>query len=204
MCEPFPITTPLTNAVTRFPMKVEKKKARESDCAVNVISFTSPDDDESWVVLVRRPETGLLAGLYEFPTLPVDDSESETLDDASKTLLKTYLSGRGEMVKKTSDAGSLLHVFSHIRMTYHIRNVKLASSASSSDMPELRQVSESEVARLVPGANEDDDDAGSEADEDEKPVKKRKTAGKAKATKPAPNSLPRVRWVRAADVEQEK
>jgi hypothetical protein len=55
MCEPFPDSS---LSVTRFPMKVEKKKAREAACAVNVLSWRDKATGQRWVVLVRRPETG--------------------------------------------------------------------------------------------------------------------------------------------------
>ncbi|KAI0674510.1 DNA glycosylase [Trametes maxima] len=60
-------------SVTAYPMKVEKKKAREELDVVNVIEWrTSPAASTGgrWFLLVRRPEGGLLAGLHEFPTAP--------------------------------------------------------------------------------------------------------------------------------------
>ncbi|KAI0646502.1 DNA glycosylase [Trametes meyenii] len=60
-------------SVTAYPMKAEKKKAREELDVVNVIEWrTSPSasTDGRWFLLVRRPEGGLLAGLHEFPTAP--------------------------------------------------------------------------------------------------------------------------------------
>lgn len=39
-------------------MKVEKKKAREAACAVNVLLWQDKETGQRWVVLVRRPETG--------------------------------------------------------------------------------------------------------------------------------------------------
>jgi A/G-specific adenine glycosylase len=54
MCEPFPDTS---TAVTRYPMKIEKKKAREQSCAVSIIEYRTSQD--RWFLLVRRPEKGL-------------------------------------------------------------------------------------------------------------------------------------------------
>ncbi|KAF8313134.1 DNA glycosylase, partial [Clavulina sp. PMI_390] len=121
LCDPFPDAS---TAVTRFPMKVEKKKAREEDSAVNVITWEG--NDERMVLLVRRPEKGLLAGLYEFPTASIESSDKETLDAAIDNLTDTYLNlndsstGSGCMLSP-SQPGSILHIFSHIRMTYHVR-----------------------------------------------------------------------------------
>ncbi|KAF9510609.1 hypothetical protein BS47DRAFT_55017 [Hydnum rufescens UP504] len=54
MCEPFPDTS---SVVTRYPMKIEKKKAREESCAVSVIKYRTNQD--RWFLLIRRPEKGL-------------------------------------------------------------------------------------------------------------------------------------------------
>ena len=54
LCSPFPDTS---TAVTRYPMKVEKKKAREEFCAVSIIEYKTNQD--RWFLLVRRPEKGL-------------------------------------------------------------------------------------------------------------------------------------------------
>lgn len=44
--------------VTIYPMKVERKKAREELDSVNVIEWRTPDDRERLFLLVRRPEGG--------------------------------------------------------------------------------------------------------------------------------------------------
>ena len=55
--------------VTRYPIKVEKKKAREELDIVCVIEWRSTGGDR-WFLLSKRPETGLLAGLHDFPSRP--------------------------------------------------------------------------------------------------------------------------------------
>ena len=55
ICEP---TVPGEEAgVLRYPMKVEKKKAREETDVVNVIEWASPSAKRHFL-LVRRPDTG--------------------------------------------------------------------------------------------------------------------------------------------------
>ncbi|KAG5643070.1 hypothetical protein DXG03_001598 [Asterophora parasitica] len=64
LCEPPPET-----GVTGYPMKVARKKPREELDIVNVVEWHSAaKPQERWFLMVRRPEGGLLAGLYEFPT----------------------------------------------------------------------------------------------------------------------------------------
>lgn len=43
--------------VMRYPMKCERKKAREETDVVNVVEWESADD-QRYFLLVRRPETG--------------------------------------------------------------------------------------------------------------------------------------------------
>lgn len=52
LCELLPVPT----LVTTFPMKVQRKKAREELDIVNVIEWRSGGN--RWFLLVRRPEGG--------------------------------------------------------------------------------------------------------------------------------------------------
>ncbi|KAG8221332.1 DNA glycosylase [Butyriboletus roseoflavus] len=70
LCEVLPADDPETGLVTIYPMKVERKKAREELDSVNAIEWRPADDRKRFFILVRRPEGGLLAGLHEFPTVP--------------------------------------------------------------------------------------------------------------------------------------
>ncbi|OSD08754.1 DNA glycosylase [Trametes coccinea BRFM310] len=85
LCEPLPVGAP----VTAYPMKAEKKKAREELDIVNVIEWRNHPSGERWFLLVRRPEGGLLAGLHEFPTaanVPVTSSSSAHIQIADSLL----------------------------------------------------------------------------------------------------------------------
>lgn len=56
LCEPLPLPEGAPGLVTAFPMKAERKKAREELDVVNVIEWRH--DGERWFLLVRRPEGG--------------------------------------------------------------------------------------------------------------------------------------------------
>lgn len=71
VCEP--VLPDEDRGVTRYPMKVERKKAREEVDLVNVIEWRSTFGDRHFV-LARRPETG--TKILYFPTLPYFDSLS--------------------------------------------------------------------------------------------------------------------------------
>ncbi|KAI0938582.1 hypothetical protein AcV5_000224 [Taiwanofungus camphoratus] len=149
LCEPLP--TP--GRVTMFPMKVEKKKAREELDIVNVIEWRSQRDNERWFLLVRRPEGGLLAGLHEFPTSPnvPVTSSAAALIEIPHTLLSDLLASPPEpylssaktsedqtdgkssgsdspsalRIEKIKPVGDVIHVFSHIKKTYRVQWVVL-------------------------------------------------------------------------------
>ncbi|KAF8551978.1 DNA glycosylase [Imleria badia] len=78
LCEQLPADDLDTGPVTIYPMKVERKKAREELDSVNVIEWRTADDRDRFFLLVRRPEGGLLAGLHEFPTVPNISGTSAT------------------------------------------------------------------------------------------------------------------------------
>ncbi|KAF7350430.1 J domain-containing protein [Mycena venus] len=150
------ICEPLTDdiAVTAYPMKADKKKAREELDIVNVIEWRSGSDRQ--FLLVRRPERGLLAGLDEFPTSPnvsaslsrarqlkipqeilsnllhrgvrlVDnDVAQKSASDTSSSLLA---------ITKVQPAGDVVHVFSHIKKTYRVQWVLI--EGSTTDPPQL-------------------------------------------------------------------
>ncbi|KAI6098804.1 DNA glycosylase [Pisolithus croceorrhizus] len=147
LCEPLPADEREIGLVTIYPMKVERKKAREELDIVNVVEWRREDNAQRWFILVRRPEGGLLAGLHEFPTVAaVSDSLAASKDDPE--ILDKWLSNlfidppslcfkdsnsqkvgcettgtlRVAMIKPVGD---VVHVFSHIKKTYRVQWVIL-------------------------------------------------------------------------------
>ena len=82
---------------------------------------------------MQRPETGLLAGLWDFPNIVLSDP---TMDEpATEEVLIEYLKSLGLVgLGKLSKKGSSLHIFTHIRRTSQVYTVK----ASGSELPELK------------------------------------------------------------------
>ncbi|KAJ1304821.1 hypothetical protein OPQ81_005956 [Rhizoctonia solani] len=137
ICSPLPTTNSL---VTRFPMKIDKKKARIETSVVCPIKWISPSG-EQWWLMAKRPATGLLAGLWEFPTVDLPDtsattdqplpatSDSETdrvpnplLTSMPSIVLPKLLvsSSSGAQIKSPTYIGSVPHIFSHIHKTYEV------------------------------------------------------------------------------------
>ncbi|KAG9096470.1 hypothetical protein FRC06_008623 [Ceratobasidium sp. 370] len=157
-CEP--LQTP-THSVTRFPMKIDKKKVRVETSVVCAMRWTSPKGEEWWL-MTKRPATGLLAGLWEFPTLDfapastiqntaseIPDPENETtprppLSSIPSMILPKLLapSSTGAKTKLPRHLGSVPHIFSHIHKTYEV--VYSAVEWDEDQPPRLNSNSESD------------------------------------------------------------
>ncbi|KAG7097584.1 hypothetical protein E1B28_004921 [Marasmius oreades] len=145
LCEP--VTD--TSDVTRYPMKAERKRAREETDVVTVVEWCPAPPDttkQSHFLLLRRPEKGLLAGLYEFPTTfnvspslsprQITDIGMERVAFAVRgstaRLCEPHSIGGGQQDKSpyavvdVEFAGDVHHVFSHIRKTYKVQRIRIA------------------------------------------------------------------------------
>lgn len=135
-------------AVTDFPTPVQKAAKREETVDVCVVEVSGR------VLLQRRPEGGLLAGLWEFPSVPVragaDAAARRAAVDAHVArLLGWPLPERGEasIVKTEAGAdaparllrrapvGDIVHIFSHIRMTLAVEHARVALAPGAGPPP---------------------------------------------------------------------
>ncbi|KAF9547052.1 hypothetical protein EC957_008901 [Mortierella hygrophila] len=163
--------------VTQYPRKAIKKAPREEECAVSILErrTTSLETSEtkSAFLLVKRPEKGLLAGMWEFPTVEQDQlqashkiSSLSTYKQRSESSCKYLVETLGlDWIKTCTDIqrrdlGSVQHLFSHIRKTYHVewvlvqgqaadRETKAANSPKSkqgSTVPETEWLSTEKLA----------------------------------------------------------
>ncbi|KAL5511095.1 hypothetical protein ACEPAH_4310 [Sanghuangporus vaninii] len=153
LCEP--VQPDEDTGVTRYPMKVERKKAREEVDVVNVVEWLSPLGSRLFL-LVRRPEKGLLAGLHEFPTrADVQNVDTpEQLRMIGQDVLRDVLAAPPPLyhpstslntpdqdetilrITKIKPAGDVLHVFSHIRKTYRVQWILLEGASPNATDPE--------------------------------------------------------------------
>ncbi|KAF8609042.1 DNA glycosylase [Ceratobasidium sp. AG-I] len=156
-CDPLPTST---HSVTRFPMKADKKKARVETSVVCPVCWISPKGEEWWI-MTKRPATGLLAGLWEFPTLDLtstpptqqtssgSDSETDSapralLTSIPSTLLSKLLSSpSSSKVDSPKHIGSVPHIFSHIHKTYEV--VCAGIECDGDDAPGLVELSETGI-----------------------------------------------------------
>lgn len=111
--------------VTDYPLKVIKAKQRHEFSAVCVVELTNGQDNISeGFLLVKRPHKGLLAGMWEFPSVVLNkESEASTRREAIDHLLKKSFKlhpGPACNVVTRENVGEYVHVFSHIRLKMYI------------------------------------------------------------------------------------
>ncbi|KAK3039846.1 hypothetical protein RJ639_028239 [Escallonia herrerae] len=116
--------------VTDYPTKVVKAKQRCDFCAVSIVEILDGEDlierpqSESKFLLVKRPDEGLLAGLWEFPSVPLDgEVDLATRRGAIDSLLKKSFNldtKKSYNVVLREDVGEYVHVFTHIRLKMYI------------------------------------------------------------------------------------
>lgn len=111
--------------VTDFPAKVLKAKQRRDFSAVCVVQIMQGADENHVFLLVKRPEDGLLAGLWEFPSVPLDEDEVDIgvrRKEMDKYLKKSFNLDirRNCKVVSREDVGEHVHIFSHIRLRMYV------------------------------------------------------------------------------------
>lgn len=131
-CEGCPVTACCRafqeHAPGRFPLKARKRAPRPVDAVCAVL----------WrgncLLLVRRPEDGLLGGLWEFPTV------TGGAEDLS-ALLAVFGPAADLMALEP-----VLHVFTHLRMTLQPYEGRLLAEVT--ETPERRWVTQAELAHF--------------------------------------------------------
>ena len=126
--------------VTDYPKKALKPKKRHDFAAVCFIEIVEErnrraleannhqklrvNDYKKSLLLVKRPEEGLLAGLWEFPTILVtegiDQAERREVVDQYLTKSISLTPSQDFDVIFRVDVGECVHIFSHIRLLMHV------------------------------------------------------------------------------------
>lgn len=127
-------------SVTCFPAKALKASPREEYVTVCLLEsgLKLSESADSSFLLVQRPSHGLLAGLWEFPSAPLDSVKSTlksrryTMDRYLEKSLGIQLCSGGCLVVKREEIGTYVHVFSHIRLNMFIEWMLLQPCGESS------------------------------------------------------------------------
>ncbi len=116
----------------KFPLKKPKKKVREEETLVCAIRRSS----DGRYLIHRRPDKGLLAGLWELPshTLPkTNDSAIETREPTCVSYVAGLVAdgsgkrqrGRSSSLEHLEELGSVPWLFSHLKLTMHVHAFEL-------------------------------------------------------------------------------
>ncbi|KAG5021780.1 hypothetical protein JHK85_018122 [Glycine max] len=129
-----------TVAVTDYPVKGVKVKQRCDFSAVCVVELVGAEtlnknQSSSKFILVKRPEEGLLAGLWEFPSVLLDGeavplARREAMDRFLEKNLKIDIRKTCNIVLR-EDIGEFVHIFSHIRLKLYVELLVLQLKGAS-------------------------------------------------------------------------
>ncbi|MFS7997702.1 putative DNA-(apurinic or apyrimidinic site) lyase [Helianthus anomalus] len=124
--------------VTDYPTKVAKVKQRHDYSAVTVVEILESEkgtvdtsDSGSKFLIVKRPEEGLLAGLWEFPSVSLNEKDDlvtrrRAVDDFLKNSFGLNVNRSSNIVSR-DEVGEYVHIFTHIRLKMYIELLVLQS-----------------------------------------------------------------------------
>lgn len=115
-------------------LPVKSKKAKQTVKTYKAILIRN---SQGQVVIEKRPDTGLLANLWQFPMVP---SNIKTIEQVEQWLYKEY--GLDVIINKKR--GQLKHVFSHIIWNINVYDA-IIEQQSITDEPRLRFVKQTEL-----------------------------------------------------------
>ena len=140
--------------VTDYPMKVVKAKQRHDFSTVCVVEISGSQGIsqqsryDSRFLLVKRPAEGLLAGLWEFPSITLDEEADlskrrKLIDQLLKKSFRLNPPKNCSIISREL-IGEFVHVFSHIRrkiyvelLVLHLKGLRLPISFSQTDNTSL-------------------------------------------------------------------
>ncbi|KAM4642844.1 adenine DNA glycosylase [Discoglossus pictus] len=103
--------------VANFPRKAPKKTSRVEQTLTCVCERLGAQGELEYLI-VQRPSTGLLAGMWEFPSMLLE--KELTIKDRKLALCGHLqeVTGWAVPLKEVQFAGEVVHIFSHIHQTY--------------------------------------------------------------------------------------
>ncbi|XP_016047130.1 adenine DNA glycosylase isoform X2 [Erinaceus europaeus] len=120
-----------TLGVTNFPRKTIRRPPREEFSATCVLEQRRAPGGAR-ILLVQRPNSGLLAGLWEFPSVTMEPSEKHQLE----ALLQELQTWAGPLpATHLKHLGQVIHTFSHIKLTYQVYGLTLEGQTSVTITP---------------------------------------------------------------------
>ncbi|KAL7748224.1 hypothetical protein RI367_006410 [Sorochytrium milnesiophthora] len=138
LCSTLPASaSDATSGVTQYPRKPIKKDKRLQTIAVAVLVQEGADVDSKQVLIVQRPAKGLLANMWEFPNVEVE--EGTDLDELSAHVQRMDATLATSNLALT-DIGSLTHLFTHISTHARAKWIRVSELNSEALSTNMRKV----------------------------------------------------------------
>ncbi|XP_043555035.1 adenine DNA glycosylase isoform X3 [Chiloscyllium plagiosum] len=115
--------------VMNFPRKAAKKLPRAERTLTCVVTRKRNAGDAEEYFLVQRPNIGLLAGMWEFPSILLESEMTEKEQKCKILDRLTELLGSSVTEKNFQFLGEVVHIFSHIHQTYVVYSNSLNSAS---------------------------------------------------------------------------
>nr|XP_012417893.1 PREDICTED: A/G-specific adenine DNA glycosylase isoform X3 [Odobenus rosmarus divergens] len=120
-----------TRGVTNFPRKAGRRPPREECSAICVLEQPGALGGPR-ILLVQRPSSGLLAGLWQFPAVTAEPSGPQQRE----ALLRELQSWAGPLpAPRLRHLGQVVHTFSHIKLTYQVYGLALEGQTPVTVVP---------------------------------------------------------------------
>ncbi|KAI0137173.1 DNA glycosylase [Xylariales sp. AK1849] len=129
----------ITSHARKFPLKTIKKAVREEETLVCAVRRSS----DGRYLVHRRPEKGLLAGLWEFPShiLPgSNDSATKTRKGEAVRFVASIQGMKAEKgvkgnskLRHIGELGSVIWLFSHLKLTMYVQLFELDDEGGGDD-----------------------------------------------------------------------
>ncbi|XP_071483135.1 adenine DNA glycosylase-like [Diadema antillarum] len=140
--------------VMNYPRKPKKKPPKQQVHAVCIVERLSGKETE--FLMVQRPETGLLAGMWEFPSVAVtDDTPIQKRRNKMDAYFTDNLHVTFESITARRHVDQVIHIFSHIHQTYEVESFQAKSCDirepcdKSHDVPNYQWVSKATMKDMA-------------------------------------------------------
>ncbi|CAJ1060367.1 adenine DNA glycosylase isoform X1 [Xyrichtys novacula] len=130
--------------VQNFPRKPAKKPPRVERTLTCVVIRTGEEGEDEYL-LTQRPNKGLLAGMWEFPSVLLEEKNSEV--DQKRVLCSEInrLLGTSLTESLFQYVGEVVHIFSHIHQTYLVHSVCLRNGGTQTQTENAQWLSRSAI-----------------------------------------------------------
>ncbi|XP_039985388.1 adenine DNA glycosylase isoform X2 [Xiphias gladius] len=115
--------------VQNFPRKPAKKPPRVERTLTCVVIRPGEEGEDEYL-LTQRPDKGLLAGLWEFPSLLLEEESSEMKQKRALCAEISRILGTHLTESSFQYVGQVVHIFSHIHQTYMVHSVRLTDGGT--------------------------------------------------------------------------